>query len=359
MTGARKAPAQPLGREVSNMDSETVANWTRPGAHAVAPGIFRIPLPLPMDGLRAVNVYAITSAGGVVLIDGGWAIAEAEEALTEALGLIGYGMEQVTDVLVTHAHRDHYTLAVTLRRKWGARIGIGAGERVNMAELAVRPEWSEPRQVPMLRRAGAGELAEAMRDLDSPFDNSVWAPPDTWIADGSVIPLPDGRELTAVHTPGHTTGHLVFLDRQHGVLFTGDHVLPHITPSIGYEQVPSDLPLADYLASLTLLRGLPDCRLLPAHGPATVSVQWRAEELLEHHARRLDMTVQALAQRPCSAFEVADRLTWTRHEKSLADLDPWNQSLATLETVAHLEVLVEREVLGRSQDSVGVVRYVR
>ena len=36
----------------------------------------RIPLPLPNDGLRAVNVYAIESGDDLVLVDAGWALAE-------------------------------------------------------------------------------------------------------------------------------------------------------------------------------------------------------------------------------------------------------------------------------------------
>ena len=43
-------------------------------------GMHRIPLPLPMDGLRAVNVYAIETEDGLTLIDGGWAIEEAGPA---------------------------------------------------------------------------------------------------------------------------------------------------------------------------------------------------------------------------------------------------------------------------------------
>lgn len=45
--------------------------WMRPGAYEVAPGVHRIPLPLPNDGLRAVNVYAITDGDGLTLVDGG------------------------------------------------------------------------------------------------------------------------------------------------------------------------------------------------------------------------------------------------------------------------------------------------
>jgi glyoxylase-like metal-dependent hydrolase (beta-lactamase superfamily II) len=337
--------------------AETARDWDRPGAHPVAPGIFRIPLPMPQDGLKAVNVYAIVSGPGVVLIDGGWAIVEAEQRLADSLALMGFGLEHVTDVLVTHAHRDHYTLAVIIRRKWGARVSIGAAERASITELTVRTEWEPPRQVAMLRRAGASELGEVMLAAETPFDNSVWAQPDRWLDDGSLITLPDQRELGVLHTPGHTAGHVVFHDREQGVLFAGDHVLPHITPSIGFEQIPPRLPLADYLTSLALLRRLPDARLLPAHGPASQHVHQRVDELLEHHAQRLEAAMKPLAHDAVTAFEVAKQLTWTRRHRPLPDLDPVNQALATLETAAHLDVLAERGHIRRQEDPDGLIRY--
>ena len=74
------------------------------------------------------------------------------------------------------------------------------------------------------------------------------------------------RTLAVVATPGHTQGHVVFVDAAAGLLFAGDHVLPHITPSIGFEPVPVELAAGRLPHSLRLVRELPDRRLLPAHG---------------------------------------------------------------------------------------------
>ncbi len=60
--------------------------WTEPGAFEVAPGVHRLPLPLPMDGLRAVNVYVVETDDGLVLIDGGWAIPESRKVFESSLG---------------------------------------------------------------------------------------------------------------------------------------------------------------------------------------------------------------------------------------------------------------------------------
>ena len=63
-------------------------HWTAEGAWPVAPGLWRIPLPLPMDGLKAVNVYVLETDAGLTLVDGGWAIPVARELLEKCLGQI-------------------------------------------------------------------------------------------------------------------------------------------------------------------------------------------------------------------------------------------------------------------------------
>ena len=101
----------------------------------VAPGVHRIPLPLPTDGLRAVNVYAIEAANGLVLIDSGWALANARDQLERSLAVIGAGLPDVRRFLVTHMHRDHYTQAVEIRRLFGTPVALGAGERPSIDGL--------------------------------------------------------------------------------------------------------------------------------------------------------------------------------------------------------------------------------
>jgi hypothetical protein len=102
---------------------------------------------------------------------------------------------------------------------------------------------------------------------------------------------------------------------------------------------------------------MPDRRLLPAHGPVRPSVHARVDELLLHHARRLDATQRAVAGGDLTAYEIADRLTWTRHQRPFADLDPFNQMLAVAETAAHLDLLVAQGRLKASETG-GVRRYV-
>lgn len=327
--------------------------WAEPGVEEVEPGIHRIPLPLPFDTLRAVNVYAIEDAEGLVLVDAGWALQEAQDELEKALAQIDHDLGAVRQFLVTHIHRDHYTLGVVVRRLFGSRVALGEYERESL--VGVRETADEVRapvtEIERLRTYGASELADwLLTEFEwEGVDRTHWEDPDEWLKGGQRIPV-GSRVLEVIHTPGHTVGHVVFRDVAAGIMFTGDHVLPHITPSIGFERARPPLPLGDYLASLRLMTELPDARMLPAHGPVAPSVHARTAELFAHHEHRLALTRQSVEQGAHTAFESARILTWTRRERAFDDLDPFNQMLAVSETSAHLDVLVRDGRLTASAD---------
>ena len=165
------------------------------------------------------------------------------------------------------------------------------------------------------------------------------------------------RTLSVVSTPGHTRGHVVFADAAAGLLFAGDHVLPHITPSIGFQEAPSAEPLREYLQSLNVVRRLPDMQLLPAHGPVSPSTHSRIDELTEHHAERLRLMAGVLSTGQCTGYDVALAIGWTRRQLKLADLDLMNQMLAICETVYHLDLLVAQAVAVSQVADDGIRRY--
>ena len=338
--------------------------WAEPTVEDLGGGLYRIPLPLPNDGLTAVNVYAITGEHGVDLVDAGMALDQARDRLTEALGQLGYGLPDIRNFFITHIHQDHYTLAVQLRSTLRGQITLGAEERANMAAIReVAQGRHEPGFIEMLPALGAAELADEVRailapGLANPRPKLEWDDPDRWLADGAVIDLPS-RSLRAIHTPGHTRGHVVFHDEAGGLLFAGDHVLPHITPSIGFQPAITRQALSQYLGSLRLMLALPDSRLLPAHGPVSESTHARVNELLAHHEVRLGQTLEVASAGPVTPFAAAAELPWTRRKRKFADLDPMNQLLAVGETAAHLEVLVVRGRLVRVISAEGVDHYSR
>jgi len=333
-------------------------HWTAEGAWPVADGIFRIPLPLPMDGLRAINVYVITTDDGLVLVDGGWAIPEARELLDLSLRSVGSGFGDIRRFLVTHVHRDHYSLARVLGQEVGAEVGLGRGEQRSIDAMQHPEVFDSNPFATILRGAGASDEADewdAGGTTERP-DMSWWQYPDVWF-DGDHAIAVGARTLDAVQTPGHTPGHYVFADRSAELLFAGDHVLPTITPSIGFTFPLPANPLGDFMASLTKVRALPDLTVLPAHGPVAPSSHARVDELLVHHEHRLDLCLAALADGPQNAAEVARQLGWTRHETAYDDLDVFARGMAAMETKAHLELLVARGLVVRSEDADGLVTF--
>ena len=172
-------------------------------------------------------------------------------------------------------------------------------------------------------------------------DPSMWEYPDTWL-DGDQKLSVGTRTIDAVSTPGHTQGHFVFADLEAGLLFAGDHVLPTITPSIGFEPAYADQPLGDFLGSLAKVRAMPDLRLLPAHGDVTPSTHTRIDALVAHHDERLALCLASVLAGRTTAYAVAGDLPWTRHERHLDELDVFNSALASMETMAHLELLAAR-----------------
>lgn len=330
--------------------------WAEPGVFEVASGVYRIPLPMPESVLRAVNVYVLRTDDGLVLIDGGWAGAEARDALIKALAHIGASPWEIERFLVTHVHRDHYTLAVMMRREYGAKVSLGRGELATL-ELMRQPERSPiDGQIARLPELGAPELAARLAaSSGAPRDVIDWEAPDEWLDEGE-IRLPDGRELQAVHTPGHTAGHMVFHDVANGLLFAGDHVLPAITPSIGLEASLSDDPLSAFLRSLAVIRDRPDAVLLSAHGPVAPSAHARVDELVAHHDARLDEIHRLAAGGAGTPAAIAEAMRWTRRGLRWSELDPFSAMMAVFETTAHLTLLVAQGRLSMSTRD-GVRRY--
>jgi hypothetical protein len=125
---------------------------------------------------------------------------------------------------------------------------------------------------------------------------------------------------------------------------------------VAFEPVPPTLGLRDFLGSLKLVRAMPDMTLLPAHGPAGDRVHARVDELLAHHATRLDTMAQTLRSGWRTAYEVAHQVGWTRRNRDFDDLDPFNRMLAVFETTQHLDLLVAQGI-AVSKEADGVLSY--
>ena len=189
-------------------------HWSKEGAWKVAEGIHRIPLPLPMDGLKAINVYVIETDDGLTLIDGGWSIEVARDLLERCLRDVGYGFGDIKRFLVTHVHRDHFTLATVLGHEYGADVALGLGEKPAL-DLLNDPDLNQNPFLDVLRTAGAARARRAVGRWcagEAPDTVDVDVPRHLARRRPSQIPV-GARTIDAVHTPGHTPGHYVFAEQ--------------------------------------------------------------------------------------------------------------------------------------------------
>ncbi len=308
-------------------------------------GVWSVPVPIPGNPLGYTLVYAIESPAGPVLVDAGWNAPEAWLALRDGLGAAGMDVRDVRGVVVTHFHPDHAGLAGQVREESGAWIAMHEADAALIGFMRnFQGDAHRDFQADMLRRAGAGtvEVEEVTGNRPQPP-----AVPDRVLTDGDLIDLP-GRRLRTIWTPGHTPGHVCLHLEDADRIFTGDHVLPAITPHIGiypYDRADVD-PLSDFLESLEKVKDLGRLEALPAHEWIFQDTGARATEIVVHHEEKLRRLAALLAEAegPLTIWEIAGRMTWNRPWK---DFPPVLRGMAAGEAAAHLRTLEVRGIIRR------------
>jgi glyoxylase-like metal-dependent hydrolase (beta-lactamase superfamily II) len=345
LPGAAVGPGRVPGVDITGTaQHEAWRARALPPVERLREDLWSIPVPIPHGGLRYVTAYVLAlSGGGLGLIDTGWDTDDAWATLTDGLAAIGGSAADVRGVLVTHLHADHLGLARRVRETSGAWVAMHPADATIVGSPVHRDAAAAvAAEVAFLVSLGA-DPDEAAEDVGPPEHHEPFARmalADRLLEDGDVADLP-GWRLRAVHTPGHTPGHLCFAEERTGLLFSGDHVLPRISPNIStMHNGPAD-PLRDYLASLAAVRGRGEpAEVLPAHEWRFRGLASRTEELTTHHEHRLAELLAAVRAHPGSTpWELAAHLTWSR---------PWEQYarrmriFAVTETDAHLRLLASR-----------------
>ncbi|MGW0809567.1 MBL fold metallo-hydrolase [Nonomuraea sp. NPDC002799] len=318
-----------------------------PDVERVRPGLWSIPVPIPVNPLRYVLVYALELPDGVVIVDAGWNTDEAYDALVAGLGVAGYAITDVKGVLVTHIHPDHYGLAGRVREMSGAWIALHPAD----ARL-VRERYDDDaidslieRERALLVRCGVPPLTlDELAGASMMIRHMVsMAKPDRLVEDGEELKLP-GWDLRAIWTPGHSPGHLCFVSPSRRVLLSGDHVLAKITPFVAVHPQSGPNPLADYLDSLAAVRKLDIEEVLPAHEYRFLELAERVDYVMAHHDERLAEIEQVVGTADgVACWDVATRLTWSRPWETIP---PFMRRSANNETLAHLAWL---EAKGRAR----------
>ncbi len=305
----------------------------------VAPGVRRVVLPLPL-ALRSVNVYLIEGDRGWSIIDSGMHTPEAEAKLRAGLLDAGVALSDIRTAFITHLHPDHLGMAGTLRDA-GAELLMHGPEIARAHEVWAADHALIDKTYDLFERHGMpDDVDEGMRagwvamcERVDPFD------PIHPVADGEVLDL-GTRALTVVWTPGHTDHHAVLFEESVGTLFAGDHVLPRITSNVGVYPDGRPDPLGDFLSALEKMKTLGVKRVLPAHGDPFDDCIGRVDEILAHHAQRLDAAMEAASGAPRTAYAICRTLFPVLRS-------PHEERFALAETLAHLRYL---ELRGRLRE---------
>lgn len=309
----------------------------------LAGDLWSVPVPIPNNPLRYTLSYLVPVRTGWLVVDPGWDTEAGWDALTAGLAAAGAGVGDVRGVVVTHVHPDHHGLSARLQQA-GAWVAMHPAERDTLPQRTSTGGAADRRAAAerWLLRSGAPEREIAALLSGFPVDDSVvgvtLVEPDVLLEDGDLV---GERRLRAVWTPGHTPGHLCLQDLEAGVLLTGDHVLPRISPNIGLHPGTDEPSLANFLASLDRVAHYDDHEALPAHEYRFTGLAARARDLKEHHARRCQEVLDVVADLDApTLWQLAERLTWSR---------PWSEIGfmvfgALAETAAHVRYLAD---LGR------------
>ena len=325
----------------------------------IIPGIHQLKLPFPLQPEQlGVNAYLIQGDKGCLLVDCGWNINQAFSAMERQLHEIGLGFENISLILITHFHPDHYGLAGRLVQVSKAKVALHQVEKdfidsryMNMEGLLdstadiLRTNGVPEKDLPRLQKASLG-----VRRYVAPVS------PEVALQGGEIIGQGE-FQLEVLWTPGHSPGHVCLLERNKKILISGDHVLPATFPNVGLHSQSGPDPLPNYLRSLKAIEDLDVDLVLPAHEHVFSGLKPRIQEILHHHEERKKAILTALSEGPQTAYEVSLKIPWIVNGLTLSfdQLQALDRRLAVMSAMAHLEPLYTEGMAAKLQRNGTVV----
>jgi len=289
-----------------------------------------------------VNVYLIEGNKENLLIDTGWDTPDAFSALNKEFKNYGFTFKDISQIVITHFHPDHYGLAGKLKQICGGKIALSKVEADLLDSRYINPDelLKEIRRFLLAHGVPKKEVTK-LSEVSMPAQKLVTpTKPDILLKTGKKIVV-DPFEFKVLLTPGHSPGHICLYEPNRKLLFTGDHILPDITPHVGLHPQSGENPLGGYLSSLQELLKLEVNLAFPGHGASFSGVRQIGENLLRHHEQRRAAILKALQEDMKSGYQIAMELPWRSDIKpiSFEALHVFDQRLAIMETLAHIESL--------------------
>lgn len=307
------------------------------GAVEIYPGIFQIRLPVPGRSPGPVNVYYFVGKNRT-LVDTGMPFAVRE--LKTALNSLGNDFCDITHILFTHNHIDHYGAAPSILTRSRNPITLMAHYE-DCARIEGGSDFSIETFNRFLKRMAVpfglrlmtcyALCLSALIPLNCFIDKKLY--------DGDRLTLGNYR-AKIIGVPGHTKGSICIYLETEKILFAGDHILPHITPNalpmFDRKQVlPRRSSQTEFYRSIDRIEALAPAMIFPAHGPR-----------IDNPAAVFRMYRDCFSERQRKILSIVKRDTSTIHRISrllFADLyQTWSvldRILAISEVYTHLQVL--------------------
>lgn len=315
-------------------------------------GIYKVELPL-LHRVKHVNCYAVKGRKDWCLIDAGLSREATYEGWLQFFEDHNIKPSDIQGIYLSHYHSDHYGCSGWLQDYSGAPVYIGAidAERINNY-------WKKGNY--LLEAIGVlyrnnGMPEEVLRQV---IEAEARIIPLT-LPHAELTTLQDGQTVTlgdytyrVIFTPGHSDGHICFYNPEHGLLFSGDHLLPDTSSIIGISAQPGTQPnpLADFLFSINSIRSLICNLVLPAHGKSFTNIEKRIKRLESYHQKHLELTKNCIGN-SATAYEVCSQIYGS-------DISGNELRFAMAEILAHLVYLAyEGELKAVLRD--GIYRYRR
>jgi glyoxylase-like metal-dependent hydrolase (beta-lactamase superfamily II) len=303
---------------------------------------YMITLPMPFR-LKHVHVFVLVHDGGVALFDTGVNSQESFSKLESSLKSLGKTIREIDRIFITHFHMDHCGIAGRIQEISGAAVLMSEidGQWICDYQKAM-PDAGQFKKT--YRQHGLKEktIEAIVRLLNSFRKTTVPFRVDRYMKPYESQRVGDFT-FEVIPTPGHTRGQVCFFFRKKGILLSGDHVLPQITPNLSPDPYhPEFRPLYSFLDSMNQIKDLPVARIYPAHGEPFRDLKARIKEVQEHHEERKGLILASVTRGPKTAFQISCEI----FGDNLLEFD---QFLAVNETYAHLLELKEEALVRQEQ----------
>ena len=318
-------------------------------------GVYWVRMSLPF-ALNHINLWVLKDDNGWVVVDTGVASADIKSNWRKCFSGDMNG-ESVNKIIVTHLHPDHIGLAGWMNKKFSAPLYMSRSDYLMCRMLVSDTGREAPEEGKSLyRSAGFTEdELDAYSERFGGFGSAISRLPDSYnrLKDYDVINI-GGYDWEVVVGSGHCPEHICLYNKKLKLFISGDQVLPKITSNVSvFPTEPNSNPLNDWIESCKYIKSRVnnDVLVLPSHNEPFRGLHERLDHLINGHERNLTRLLE-FCEEPKRAVDVFSVLF---KRKITSDV----LLMATGESIAHLNCLIHRGLLGSKHDDEGIIRYYK